>query len=45
MKVADRNQLKCEHMIKVFVWKMQGTELKADLVLLLLSGSDMVLGI
>lgn len=45
VKVADGGRLKCDSMIRAFPWKMQGEEFKADVILLPLSGSDMVLGI
>lgn len=45
VKVADGGQLKCDSRIRGFKWKMQGVEFEADVLLLPLSGSDMVLGI
>lgn len=45
VKVADGGKVKCESMIKGFLWRMQGVEFKADVLLLPLSGSDVVLGI
>uniref|UniRef100_A0A803MT80 Integrase catalytic domain-containing protein n=1 Tax=Chenopodium quinoa TaxID=63459 RepID=A0A803MT80_CHEQI len=45
VKVADGNQLKCEQIIHGFKWKMQGIEFSADVFLLPLRGSDLVLGI
>lgn len=45
VKVADGGQLVCDKIIKDFIWKMQGVEFQADVLLLPLSGSDMVLGI
>lgn len=44
VKVADGGQLQC-NMIRNFTWKMHGSEFTADVMLLLLSGSDLVLGI
>lgn len=45
VKVADGGQLQCSSIIRDFTWKMQGSEFKADVLLLPLSGSDLVLGI
>uniref|UniRef100_A0A803N5L5 Retrotransposon gag domain-containing protein n=1 Tax=Chenopodium quinoa TaxID=63459 RepID=A0A803N5L5_CHEQI len=45
VKVEDGNQLKCEQIIHGFKWKMQGIAFSADVFLLPLSGSDLVLGI
>ena len=45
VKVADGGQLVCDKVIKGFRWKMQGIEFTADVMLLPLSGSDLVLGI
>lgn len=45
VKVADGGQLQCISMIKEFTWKMHGSEFSADVLLLPLSGSDLVLGI
>lgn len=45
VRVADGGQLKCDSMIKNFNWKMQGVEFTADVLLLPLTGSDLVLGI
>ena len=45
VKVADGGQLKCDSLIKNFTWKMQGHLFTADLLLLPLSGSDIVLGV
>ncbi|XP_021773518.1 uncharacterized protein LOC110737466 [Chenopodium quinoa] len=45
VKVADGGRIKCDAMIKGFTWKMQGYTFTADLLLLPLSGSNMVLGI
>ena len=45
VRVADGGQLKCDSLIKGFTWKMQGVIFSADVFLLPLSGSDMVLGI
>lgn len=45
VKVADGGQLKCDKIIKKFNWRMQGVEFTADVYLLPLSGSDLVLGI
>lgn len=45
VRVADGGQLKCDSMIKGFTWRMQGVEFEADVLLLPLSGSDLVLGI
>lgn len=45
VKVADVGRLKCDVMVKNFSWKMQGEEFTTVVILLPLSGSDMVLGI
>ncbi|XP_074363021.1 uncharacterized protein LOC141703387 [Apium graveolens] len=45
VKVANGNRLKCDHKIKGFTWRIHGVEFEADVLLLPLSGSDMVLGI
>uniref|UniRef100_A0A803N656 Uncharacterized protein n=1 Tax=Chenopodium quinoa TaxID=63459 RepID=A0A803N656_CHEQI len=45
IKVDDGNQMQCSQIIKGFTWKMQGADFTADVFLLPLSGSDLVLGI
>lgn len=45
VKVAGGGQLTCDSMIKGFEWRMQGQSFSADLLLLPLSGSDIVLGV
>ncbi|XP_074342267.1 uncharacterized protein LOC141679753 [Apium graveolens] len=45
VKVADGGQLICDKIIRGFVWKMQGVSFMADVLLLPLNGSDIVLGI
>ncbi|KAL8089286.1 hypothetical protein AgCh_038908 [Apium graveolens] len=44
VRVADGGKLLCDKIIKGFNWKMQGVDFKADVLLLPLSGSDLVLG-
>ncbi|KMT17214.1 hypothetical protein BVRB_2g039170 [Beta vulgaris subsp. vulgaris] len=43
VKVADGAQIQCKGLIQDFTWRMQGVEFKADVLLLPLSGSDLVL--
>lgn len=45
VKVADGGRIKCDSMIRSFPWRMHGAEFMADVMLLPLSGSDMVLGV
>lgn len=45
VKVADGGQIRCDAVARGFTWKMQGIQFSADLILLPLSGSDIVLGI
>lgn len=45
VRVADGGRIKCDSMIKGPTWRMHGAEFQADVMLLPLSGSDMVLGV
>lgn len=45
VKVAGGGQLQSNTIIRIFIWKMQGSKFAADVMLLPLSGSDLVLGI
>lgn len=45
VKVADGGQLICSKIIRNFSWRMQGVKFTADVMLLPLSGSDLVLGV
>ncbi|XP_074355720.1 uncharacterized protein LOC141695370 [Apium graveolens] len=45
VRVADGGQLICDKIIRGFTWKMQGHSFNADVLLLPLTGSDMVLGV
>lgn len=45
VKVEDEGQLHCNSIIKGFTWKMQGSDFSADVLLLPLRGSDLVLGV
>lgn len=45
VKVTNGSQLKSNKMIKGFNWRMQEVEFEADVLLLPLGGSDLVLGI
>lgn len=45
VRVADGGKLLCDKIIRGFIWKMQGVEFKEDVLLLPLSGSDLVLGV
>uniref|UniRef100_A0A803MLE0 Uncharacterized protein n=1 Tax=Chenopodium quinoa TaxID=63459 RepID=A0A803MLE0_CHEQI len=45
VKVADGGQLRYDAMTKRFEWMMQGYTFQADMLLLPLNGSDIVLGI
>lgn len=43
--VAEWGQLVCDKIIRGFTWKMQGLSFNADVLLLPLTGNDMVLGV
>lgn len=43
--VADGNHLQCQHVCKCFQWSMQGQQFEANVLLISLGGSDMVLGV
>lgn len=45
VKVAYGGQIICNKTIRNFGWKLQGVHFHADVLLIPLSGSDMVLGI
>lgn len=45
VRVADGGRIKCDTAVKGFEWLMQGIKFSADVLLLPLSGSDMVLGV
>lgn len=45
VRIADGSQLKCDKIIKGFKWRIHRVKFEADVLLLPLSGSEMVLGI
>ncbi|KAL8147534.1 hypothetical protein AgCh_005021 [Apium graveolens] len=45
VRVADGGQLICDKIIREFSWMMQGVSFTADVLLLPLNGSDIVLGV